>query len=123
MPVHQPDRKVAAAVLPEDVAVAIPVEVRRRDDRPGDRDVAEALRRRDLAAGEKPDRGVAARVAPQKIGVAVAVEVALPDDRPRERDRVHSVCLEQLRPSISQVAVFPEPSRQAMSLRPSVLKS
>ena len=78
----------------------------------------------DLRAVHEPDRGVAAGVAPQQVGLAVAVEVALPDDRPGGRAPRRSRPTTRLAaPFISQIAVLPLVSRQAMSLLPSPLKS
>src|SRR6266478_4216821 len=83
--VHQPDRHIAAGVMPENVAHAIAVEVPGSDDRPGGRYTSDPHDLRYLRAVHQTDRNIAADVAPENVALAVAVEVPGSDDRPGGR--------------------------------------
>src|SRR5208282_415348 len=86
--VHQPDRHVAGRVAPENVAIAVAVEVAGADDRPGAGRHGADVRGggiQDRGAVHQPDRHVAGRVVPEQVGPTVAVEVAGADDRPGGR--------------------------------------
>jgi hypothetical protein len=81
--VHEPDRGIAAGVAPENVALAVAVEVTGFPDRPiGGHCAEQPGRRQDRQAVHEPDRGIAAGVAPENVGLAVAIEVAGSHDRP-----------------------------------------
>ena len=80
--VHQPHRHIAVGVGPENVALAIAVEVPCSDDRPCGRDVPNPRRLRDLGAVEEPHRHITAGFMPEPVSPAVAVKVALTDHRP-----------------------------------------
>src|SRR5204862_229252 len=74
--VHQPDRGLAGIVLPQNVRLAITVEVTRTFDMPtragiaADRSAAKLI-----CAVHQPDRGLAGIVLPQDVGLGVTVEV------------------------------------------------
>src|SRR6266436_4002174 len=80
--VHEPDRYVAAGVIPEKVALTIAVEVAGFGDRPAGRGEADTSSQGDLRAIHQPDSHVAAGVAPKNVALAVAVEVPGADSRP-----------------------------------------
>ncbi len=71
--------------MPENVSLAVAVEVAGADDRPRGAYVSDAHGPRGPGAVHvhQPDRSIAAAVAPQNVVLAVAVEVALSDERPR----------------------------------------
>src|SRR5712691_9394264 len=83
--VDEPDRHVAAGVAPQNVAVAVAVEVPGAGDRPGGRYVSDPHHLGDLRAVHQPDGHVAGRVAPQNVALAIAVEVPGAGDRPGGR--------------------------------------
>src|SRR6266436_5655937 len=70
--VHEPDRYVAAGVIPEKVALTIAVEVPGADSRPdGGVGPSDRQRLRDLGAVHEPDSHVAVGVAPKNVALAV----------------------------------------------------
>jgi hypothetical protein len=77
--IHLPDIDLAAAVLtPENVAVAIAVEVTDALDVPvvGDESVLDSALRLNLLAGHLPEIDLAAAVlTPENVAVAIAIEV------------------------------------------------
>src|SRR5208282_251155 len=87
--IHLPDRHVAGRVVPENVGLAVAVEVAGADDRPagGGRHGGDVRGGgvQDRGAVHQPDRHIAGRVAPENVAHAVAVEVAGADDRPGGR--------------------------------------
>src|SRR5437660_754275 len=82
-PVHEPDRYIAAGVMPEKVALAVAVEVAGFSDRPHGGDVSEGRSLSDLRAVHQPDGYIAAVIMPQNVALAIAVEVLGADDGPR----------------------------------------
>src|SRR5215467_15458757 len=74
--VHEPDRHIAAGVMPENVALAVAVEIARLDDRPSCRCRAETDGQHELRTVHQPHGNIAARVTPQDVALAVTVEVA-----------------------------------------------
>ena len=88
-PVHLPDRDLPVRVLPQDVGMAVAVEVARADLVParpgvGGEDLASAS---DLAGRvHLPDGDLAVVVVPLDVGEAVGVEVAIEVARRRRRD-------------------------------------
>src|SRR5258706_433135 len=62
--VHEPDRHIAAGVMPENAALAVAVEVPGAGDGPNDGDSSDTRRLRDLRAVEEPHRHITAGVAP-----------------------------------------------------------
>ena len=78
--VHEPDADVALIVHPEDVGLAVAIEVSGTGDRPVERDRAEAAALYDLCAVHQPHADIADGVAPENVALAVAIEVALADD-------------------------------------------
>ena len=121
--VHEPDRDVAAGVAPENVGLAVAVEVAGADDWPRwsgtlPRPPADD----DCRAVHQPDRHVAAGVAPENVAVAVAVEVAGSGDGP-DRRHIAETCrsTETAGPFINQIAtiaagVAPEPVGLAVAV-------
>src|ERR1700737_3071526 len=85
---HQPDRRLAIVVLPQDVGVAIAAEIAGADYVPArsgvrpDQHLAERG-----GAVHQPDRRLTIGVLPQYVGFAVAVEIACADNVPA-RSRV-----------------------------------
>src|SRR5207302_2034756 len=100
--VHLPDRHLARITVPEDIAVAVVVEITGADDVP----VGGYLR--DIRTGQVqglraihfPDRDTAGVVAPEKIAVAVVVEIAgildLPIRRPLDMSDIGSRAVQEL---------------------------
>src|ERR1700722_18856590 len=85
--VHEPDGGIPAGVAPQEVALAVAVEVAGQRQRPGwDGYVADADSRQNGRSVHQPDRGVAAGVAPDDVGLAVGIEVAGADHRPDRWD-------------------------------------
>src|SRR5258707_2663022 len=83
--VHEPNRNVAASgVAPQNVAIAVTVEVARPSDLEAGGDISHARRVgiQDRGAVHFPNRNVAAGIVPQDIALAVAVEVAGSNDGP-----------------------------------------
>ena len=82
--VHQPDRSRAVVALPQNVGVAVAVELAARLDLP----IRPRIERtggtegQHITAVHQPDRGGAIAVLPQNVGLAVAVEVAARLDLP-----------------------------------------
>src|SRR5262249_15187878 len=95
--VHQPDRYVAAGVMPENIAFAVSVEIPGAYDRPRGGDGPDTGRLRHLRAVEEPHRHIAAGVVPEPVVLAVAVEVALTDEGPCSRYRAQTLRLLQRR--------------------------
>src|SRR6185437_14075151 len=83
-PVHFPDRRLAARVLPQDVGMAVAVEVAGSDRVPAwPRNGAHRPAADDVAPVHLPDRDLAgASVLPQDVRMAVAIEVAGSDRLP-----------------------------------------
>src|SRR5262249_56342273 len=75
--VHEPDRHVAAGVLPEEVALAVAIKVAGPYDRPIGRDRTKAGRLAERSAGHQPDRQIASGVAATGGGPAGAAAVAV----------------------------------------------
>ncbi len=73
--VHEPHRHVAGAVAPEDVGLAVAVEVALTDDRPGARHGRQACGLQYRIAAHQPHGDVVAVAAPKHVALAVAVEV------------------------------------------------
>src|SRR5512133_2457299 len=80
--VELPDRRRAVVVAPDDVVLAVAVEIAGVGDVPVGPDVAQERRADDLTAVELPDRCRPVVVAPQDVAVAVAVEIAGAGDLP-----------------------------------------
>ncbi len=126
--VHFPDRDLAGApILPQDVGVAVVVEIARPDrfpDKP--RIGAHRAAADDTVLVHLPDRGLAgARVLPQDVGEAVAVEIAGPDGM-KTRPGIGLTGPPPIRvfPLISQIEAWPVLAfRHRMSDWPSSLKS
>src|SRR5207245_9378970 len=75
--VHQPGRGRAVVVLPENVGLAVGIEIARADRVPGRTRIETGVRPKAYArAIHLPDRGRAVGVLPQDAAMAVAVEVA-----------------------------------------------
>ena len=89
--VHEPDAEVAAGVTPQNVAVAVAVEVTGADHTPRGRNIAEHAGGQNLGAVHQPDADIAAVVTIKHIGIAVAVEVALADGGPGRHIAEHRV--------------------------------
>src|SRR5258706_8535357 len=90
--IHEPDRHIAAGVAPQNVTLAVAVEVSSLNDRPHGGYVSDPRILR-LRAVHEPDRHIAAGVAPQNVALAVPVEVPGSDDRPRGWDASDSSIL------------------------------
>src|SRR5205823_6492161 len=103
-PVHQPDHGIAGGVAPENVALAVAIEIGGADNGPGGPDIAERGILLDgyaaigLTGAEQPHRRVAAAIAPEPVVEAVAVEVALAHQRPGRRHRAQAWRADDLRP-------------------------
>ena len=69
-------------VEPENVGLAVAVEVSGSGDRPVERDAPKLPPCTDLRAVHQPHADIAGGVAPENVALAVAIEVALADDRP-----------------------------------------
>src|SRR5213078_4508705 len=83
--IHEPDRVLSGrAVAPQDVDLAVTVEVTRPGEVPVQvRERQDRGAARDGAADHEPDRVLTgALVVPQDVGLPVAVEITDPDDRP-----------------------------------------
>ena len=81
--VHQPDRGRAVAVLPENVGLAVAVEVAGPRDVPARSRVRQSPASNEAGAVHQPDRELRAVIGlPENVGLAVAVEVASPRDVP-----------------------------------------
>ncbi len=80
------------AVAPENVALAVAVEVAGLDDQPVGGHRAEGPGLCHDPAVHQPDRHVAAAVAPEDVALAVAVEVAGSDDAPVGGHRGGETC-------------------------------
>ena len=78
--VHQPDHGRAIIVLPENVGVAIAVEVADAHGVPARSRVRQSPGSNDAGAVHQPDHRCAVTVLPENVGLAVAVEVAGPRD-------------------------------------------
>ena len=125
-PVHQPDVDLAAgAVPPQDVGIAVAIEVADALNDPVRGDVADATAARDRRPVHQPEIQLAgAAVPPQNVGFAVAIEVATPamstqEKRSRGSRRWSSWCRSSARCTTSPVVLF----RHRMSALPSPLKS
>ena len=83
MPSISPDRRRAVVVLPQDVGLAVAVEVAGALDVPARPRIerADGTDADRVGAVHQPDRGRAVVVLPQDVGLAVAVEVAGALDR------------------------------------------
>src|SRR5258708_755220 len=73
--IHEPDRYIAAGILPEDVALAVTVKVAGLDDRPHSRGRADTRSPGDLRPVHQPHRHIAAGVAQQNVALPVAAEI------------------------------------------------
>src|SRR5258708_9588877 len=81
--IHEPNRNVAAGgVAPQNVALAVTVEVARPSDLEVGGDISDARRVgvQDRCAVHFPNRDVAAAIATHDVALAVAVEVAGADN-------------------------------------------
>src|SRR5258706_11500379 len=67
--IHEPHRYIAAGVLPENVALAVAVEVAGLDDRPHGRGITDGSRLRDLLVIHQPPCHLAAGVAPYNVAL------------------------------------------------------
>src|SRR5258708_2252310 len=82
-PIHEPNRNVAAGgVAPQNVALAVTVEVARPSDLEVGGDISHARRVgvQDRGAVHFPNYNVAAGIAPRDVALAVSVELESPDD-------------------------------------------
>src|SRR6266545_362102 len=112
--VHEPDGRgadgaggYAAGLAPENVALAVAVEVAGSDHRPVGGLSADSLGRHERHAVHEPDRHGACRgVAPQNVAVAgdagIAVEVTDPDDRPGQGHTLEAVGSDKLRRAVHE---------------------
>src|SRR5260370_8255389 len=82
--VHQPHGHIAARVTPQDVALAVTVEVAGSDHGPGGGHISDPRRIgiQDGAAVHFPDCNIAAGIAPEDVPLATAVEVTGSDHGP-----------------------------------------
>src|ERR1700724_1652659 len=81
--VHQPNRGLAVGVLPQNVGVAVAVEVTDAGDAPARSRVRSNQRLAERGgAVHQPDCRLAIGVLPQDVGIAVAVEVTRADHLP-----------------------------------------
>src|SRR5208282_223858 len=80
--VHEPNRHVAGRATPQNVGIAVAVEVAGADDGPAGRHVDEIRAGDDLRTVHEPNRHVAARATPENVGGAGAAEVTDSGYRP-----------------------------------------
>src|SRR5262249_15777825 len=113
--IHQPDlRLVGVLVVPEDVRLAVIVEIARGDDAPGQADegrIDAVLPQHGGTPGQaplahEPDLGLAGlRVVPDDVAERVAVHVVGADDRVRRADeRRTAVLVQDGRASLDAIA-------------------
>src|SRR5207244_847200 len=82
--VHQPDAGRPVIVLPQDVGLAVAVEIARAFDVPGGAGIgADIDGRGGRGPVHQPDAGLTVVVLPKDVGLAVAVEIAGALDMPR----------------------------------------
>ena len=75
-PIHQPNRQPSVGMLPDDIALAVAVEIpdsNRAESGTGTENDCPAA---DTQSIHQPDGGAAIRVLPQNVALAVAVEIA-----------------------------------------------
>src|SRR5262245_16236907 len=84
--IHEPDRHGAVSVPPEDVGLAVPVDIFHALDGPVDGDSADHGRAGNGGAVHEPDRHGAVSVPPENVRLAVTVEVTHGLDGPGSGD-------------------------------------
>src|SRR3954447_25440657 len=80
--VQIPGHHLPTVVAPQEIALAVAIEVAGRDDVPIVGDGAEISRSDNLAVVHVPSDDLAVVIAPQDVALAVAVEIAGPGDVP-----------------------------------------
>src|SRR5579872_2466452 len=125
--VGQVEFHIAVDVAPEDVGLAVVVEIADLLDRPAGRDHAEVLAREASEPGAgvgEVELNVAVAVAPEDVGLAVAVEVADLLDRPAVADEPKRLVRKPSEPAAAirivkidaSVGVAPEDVRDAIAV-------